>query len=102
MPSKPSTVNQLSMIKTEADSLYADILQQIEEIQDPQAQDVLTKLARLTQMNQELQPLGFINILSRITETHVAIDDELMQISEYVEAIVRVHQEEARSLEKIL
>jgi len=102
MPSKPSTVNQLSMIKTEADSLYADILQQIEEIQDPQAQDVLTKLARLTQMNQELQTLGFINILSRITENHVAIDDELMQISEYVEAIVRVHQEEARSLEKIL
>jgi len=102
MPSKLSTVNQLSLVKNEADSLYADILQQIEEIQDPQARDVLTKLAQLTQMNQELQTMGFINLLSRITENQVAIDDELMQISEYVEAMVRVHQEEARSLEKVL
>ncbi len=102
MPSKPSTVNQLSWVRSQADSLYADILQQTEEIQDPQAREVLTKLARLTQMNQELQTLGFINLLTRITENHVAVDDELMQISEYVEAIVRVHQEEARSLEKIL
>ena len=102
MPSKPSTANQLSWVKSQSDSLYADIIQQIEEIQDPQARDVVAKLARLTQINQELQTLGFINLLSRITENQVAVDDELMQISEYVEAIVRVHQEEARSLEKIL
>lgn len=102
MPSKPSIVNQLHWVKNQADSLYADIIQQIEEIQDPQAREILVKLARLTQINQELQTLGFINLLSRITENQVAVDDELMQISEYVEAIVRVHQEEARSLEKIL
>ena len=102
MPSKPSTLNQLSWVKNQSDSLYADILQQIEEIHDPQARDVVAKLVRLTQINQELQTLGFINLLSRITENQVAVDDELMQISEYVEAIVRVHQEEARSLEKIL
>jgi len=102
MPSKPSTVNQLSWVKSQSDSLYADIIQQIDEIQDPQARDVLAKLAQLTLINQELQTLGFINLLSRITENQVAVDDELMKISEYVEAIVRVHQEEARSLEKIL
>jgi len=102
MPSKPSTSNQLSWVKSQADSLYADIVQQIDEIQDPQARDVLAKLVWLTQINQELQTLGFINLLSRIIENQVAVDDELMQISEYVEAIVRVHQEEARSLEKIL
>lgn len=102
MPSKPSISNQLSWVKSQADSLYADIVQQIEEIQDPQARDVLAKLVWLTQINRELQTLGFINLLSRITENQVAVDDELMQISEYVEAIVRVHQEEARSLEKIL
>ena len=102
MPFDPSTVNQLSLVKNQADSLYAEILQLIEEIQDSQAREVLTKLVRLTQMNQELQTLSFINLLSRITENQVVIDDELMQISEYVEAIVRVHQEEARSLEKVL
>jgi hypothetical protein len=102
MPSKPSTLNQLSWIKSQSDSLYADIIQRIEEIQDLQAREVLAELAQLTQINQELQTLGFINLLSRITENQVAVDDELMQISEYVEAIVRVHQEEARSLEKIL
>jgi hypothetical protein len=102
MPFNPSTVNQLSLVKNQADSLYAEILQLIEEIQDSQAREVLTKLVRLTQMNQELQTLSFINLLSRITENQVVIDDELMQISEYVEAIVRVHQEEARSLEKVL
>jgi len=102
MPFNPSTVNQLSLVKNQADSLYAEILQLIEEIQDSQAREVLTKLVRLTQMNQELQTLSFINLLSRITENQVVIDDELMQISEYVEAVVRVHQEEARSLEKIL
>ncbi len=101
MPSKPSTVNQLSWVKSQADSLYADIIQQIDEIQDPQAQEVLAKLVQLTQIKQELQTLGFINILSRITENQATIDDELMHISEYVEAIVRVHQEEARSLQKI-
>jgi hypothetical protein len=53
-------------------------------------------------INQELQTLGFVNLLSKITENQVAIDDELVQISEFVEAIVRVHQEEARSLKKIL
>jgi hypothetical protein len=102
MPFNPSTVNQLSLVKNQADSLYAEILQLIEEIQDSQAREVLTKLVRLTQMNQELQTLSFINLLSRITENQVVIDDELMQISEYVEAVVRVHQEEARSLEKVL
>jgi len=102
MPFNPSTVNQLSLVKNQADSLYAEILQLIEEIQDSQAREVLTKLVRLTQMNQELQTLSFINLLSRITENQVVIDDELMQISEYVEAIVRVHQEEAKSLEKVL
>ena len=102
MPFNSSTVNQLSLVKNQADSLYAEILQLIEEIQDSQAREVLTKLVRLTQMNQELQTLSFINLLSRITENQVVIDDELMQISEYVEAIVRVHQEEARSLEKVL
>ena len=102
MPTKPSTVNQLTMVKNQADSLYADILQQIEEIQDPQTREVLVMLARLTQMNHELQTLGFINLLSRITENQVVIDDELLQISEYVEAIVKIHQEEARSLEKVL
>jgi hypothetical protein len=102
MPSEPSTTNQLSWAKTRSESLYAEILQQIEEIQDPETRDALTKLVRLTQINQELQTLGFINILSRITENQTAIDDELMQISEYVEAMVRVHQEEARNLEKVL
>ena len=102
MPSKPSTSNQLSWVKSQTDSLYADIVQQIDEIQDPPGRDVLAKLVQLTQINRELQTQGFINLLSRITENQVAVDDELMQISEYVEAIVRVHQEEARSLEKIL
>ncbi len=102
MPSDPSTTNQLSWAKNRSESLYSEILQQIEEIQDPETRDVLAKLARLTQINQELQTLGFINLLSRITDNQTAIDDELMQISEYVEAIVRVHQEEARNLEKIL
>jgi len=102
MPFKPSTANQLSWVKSQADSLYADILQQIDEIQGPRAREVLAKLVQLTQINQELQTRGFINLLSRITENQVAVDDELMQISEYVESVVRVHQEEARSLEKIL
>jgi hypothetical protein len=102
MSSGPSTLSQISWVKSRSESLYAEIIQQIDDIQDPQARDVLVKLAQLTQINQELQVLGFINLLSRITENQTAIDDELMQISEYVEAIVRVHQEEARSLEKIL
>jgi len=102
MPSKPSTTTQLSWAKNRSESLYEEILQQIEEVQDQETRDVLAKLARLTQINQELQTLGFINLLSRITENQKAIDDELMQISEYVEAMVRVHQEEARNLEKVL
>ncbi len=102
MPSKPSILSQLSWVKSRSDSLYADIIQQIEEIKDPNARDVLDKLAQLTQINQELHMLGYINLLSRITENHMAIDDELIQISEYVEAMVKVHQKEARSLEKIL
>jgi hypothetical protein len=102
MSSRPSTLNQLSWVKSQSESLYAEVIQQIEDIQDPQAREVLAKLAQLTQINQELQVLCFIDFLSRITENQTAIDDELMQISEYVEAIVRVHQEEARSLEKIL
>ncbi len=102
MPSKPSTTNQLSWAKNRSESLYTEVLQQIEEIQDPQTRDALAKLAQLTQINLELQTIGFINLISRITENQTAIDDELMQISEYVEEMVRVHQEEARSLEKIL
>lgn len=102
MPSDPSKLSQISWLKSQSDSLYEDIIQQIEEIKDPSAREVLDKLARLTQINQELHTLAILNLLSRITENQVAIDDEIMQISEYVEAIVRVHQEEARSLEKIL
>lgn len=102
MPSKTSILSQLSWAKSRFDSSYADIIQQIEEIKDPNAREVLDKLIQLTQTNQELQMLCYINLLSKITENQMAIDDELTQISEYVEAMVRVHQEEARSLEKIL
>ena len=102
MPPKPSMLSQLSWVKSLSDSLYADIIQQIGEIEDPNVRDVLDKLAQLTQINQELQTLGIVTLLSRITENQMAIDDELMQMSEYVEAMVRVHQEEARSLERIL
>jgi hypothetical protein len=102
MPSDPRKLSQISWLKSQSESLYEDIIQQIEEIEDPSAREVLGKLVQLTKINQELQTMGIINILSRIAENQVAVDDELMQISEYVEAIVRVHQEEARSLEKIL
>jgi hypothetical protein len=102
MPSDPRKLSQISWVKSQSESLYEDIIQQIEEIEDPGTREVLCKLVQLTKINQELQTMGIINILSRIAENQVAVDDELMQISEYVEAIVRVHQEEARSLEKIL
>jgi len=62
MSTRPSEFSQLSWVKNRSESLYAEVIQQIEYIQDPEARDVLAKLAQLTQINQELQVLGFINL----------------------------------------
>ncbi|MBN2334320.1 hypothetical protein JXL21_02090 [Candidatus Bathyarchaeota archaeon] len=96
------TQNRVHWLQSRHDAILAEIEQQIEEISDPHARDALNSLVELNKVSLQLQALGFVNILSRIAENQLAVDDELLQISEYVDAIVSVHMEEAANLEKVL
>lgn len=102
MPYEDITVSQLTWLQSKAEGLLAEVSQQIEEIKDPAVREALSKLYQLTEISQQIQVMGFVNVLSKITENQAAVDDELQEISEYLEAIVAVHMKEAKNLEKIM
>ncbi|MCW4049019.1 MAG: hypothetical protein NWE89_04705 [Candidatus Bathyarchaeota archaeon] len=93
---------QITWLKTSADALQSEITSMIDDVRDPETRQVLTRITELVKLQSELQALGYVSMLSYMRENQEALDQELMEISEYMSTIINIHRKEAETLEKVL
>jgi hypothetical protein len=93
---------QIKWLKTRQDALLDDIMSDLDYIPENSQKDIISNLINYVKTSQEIQNLGFLAILTHMVETQSAIDDELMDISEYMAAILCIHRKEAENLEKLI
>jgi hypothetical protein len=74
----------------------------IEELPDSQHKHVLEQILQLNELTNEFHQLQLITLLAHIRQDNKSIDDELQEISDYMEQILMIHRTEAENLEKIL
>jgi len=101
MPQKDFNTT-LTWLQTRAQALQNDIESTIDDLPDTQHKQVLEQILRLHELTMEIQALGVVNILAHVRENNTSIDKELQEISDYVEQILLIHQEEHDNLQKIL
>ncbi|TRO53993.1 hypothetical protein E2P71_05190 [Candidatus Bathyarchaeota archaeon] len=101
MPQKDFNTT-LTWLQTRAQALQNDIESTIDDLPDTQHKQVLEQILRLHELTMEIQALGVVNILAHVRENNTSIDKELQEISDYVEQILLIHQQEHDNLQKIL
>lgn len=90
----PNTTNQLQWLNTR----YAAI---INELQGTETSETNEKLVELLTLNQQIQTQMMLTILANQQHQQKDIDDQLTEISQYLQEIVTDHILEAENLEKI-
>ena len=90
----PNQTNQLQWLNTR----YAAIL---EDIQTRTSGEANEKLLELLMLNQQIQAQMMITILANQEQQRQDTDNQLMEISDYLQEIVSSHIREAENLEKI-
>ena len=90
----PNQTNQLQWLNTR----YAAI---IEDIQTTTSDETNEKLVELLQLNQQIQAQMMLTILANQEQLRQDTDNQLMEISEYLQEIVSSHIREAENFEKI-
>jgi hypothetical protein len=73
----------------------------IEELQDQDSGIILSKMKELIIINNTINSLRLADIIIKIRENQLEIDNELLAISDSVSQILEVHVEEAQSLRKL-
>ncbi|MCW4013676.1 MAG: hypothetical protein NWF07_11880 [Candidatus Bathyarchaeota archaeon] len=90
----PNPTNQLQWLNTR----YATILQ---DITDNASGETNEKLLELLMLNQQIQAQMMITILANQEQQRQDTDNQLMEISDYLQEIVSSHIREAENFEKI-
>ena len=90
----PNQINQLQWLNTR----YAAIL---EDIQTRTSGEANEKLLELLMLNQQIQAQMMITILANQEQQRQDTDNQLMEISDYLQEIVSSHIREAENFEKI-
>jgi len=93
---------QIKWLKTRQEALLDDVISDLDDIPENIQKEIISDLINYVRISQEIQNLGFLAILTHMVETQSAIDDELMDISEYMAAILSIHRKEAENLEKLI
>lgn len=94
--------NQLTWLLKKREQMLDMINNQIEEVEDHVQRDALTKIVELVNIDSSIQTQCIINMLTDIKKNEMEIDQELMEVSEYLSTIVNIHMSEAENLEKVL
>ena len=90
----PNLTNQLQWLNTR----YAAILQ---DITNNASGETNEKLIELLTLNQQIQAQMMLTILAKQEQQKMDIDDQLMEIGDYLQGLVSNHIREAENLEKI-
>jgi len=93
---------QIKWLKTRQEALLSELILDVEDLRDTRQKEITENLMEYVRISQEIQSLGFLSLLAYLKETQSAIDDELMDISEYMAAILSIHRTEAENLEKLI
>jgi hypothetical protein len=90
----PNPTNQLKWLNTR----YTSIIQDLTNNTSGETND---KLVELLKINQQIQSQMMLTILANQEQQRQDIDDQLMEISHYLQEIVSSHIREAENFEKI-
>jgi hypothetical protein len=101
MPQK-NVNTTLTWLQMRSQALQRDIESTIDDLPDTQHRQVLEQILQLHELTIETQALGLATILAHIWENNTCVDKELQEISDYVEQILIIHQQEHDNLQKIL
>jgi len=93
---------QIKWLKTRQEALLDDVISDLDDIPENIQKEIISDLINYVRISQEIQNLGFLAILTHMVETQSAIDDELMDISDYMAKILSIHRKEAENLEKLI
>jgi hypothetical protein len=81
--------------------LISEIENLSEETTDPTVAQALGKMTEVIRINQELQTVYSIHLLTALKQSEMEIDDQLNEIASYMESIIASRQMEAENLRKI-
>lgn len=101
MPQK-DTNTTLTWLQMRARALQRDIESNLDDMPDSRHKQVLEQILQLHELTTEIQALGLVTTLAHVRENNTSIDRELQEISDYVEQILIIHQQEHDNLQKIL
>jgi hypothetical protein len=91
-----------TLLLNQIQALQSTVTMNIEELPDSQHKRVLEQMLQLNELTNELHKLQLITLLTHIRLDNKSVDDELQEISDYMEQILMIHRTEAENLEKIL
>lgn len=90
----PNQINQLQWLNTR----YTAI---IEDIRNNASGETTEKIIELLSLNQHIQAQIMLTMLANQKQQKIETDDQLMEISQFLQEIVTSHIREAENLDKI-
>jgi hypothetical protein len=91
-----------TLLINQIQALQSTVTTSIEELPDGQHKQVLEQMFQLGELTNELHRLQLLKILAYLEQNNSEVDDDLKEISDYMEQILVIHRNEAENLEKIL
>jgi len=91
-----------TLLLNQIQALQSTITTNIEELPDSQHKQAFEQILQLSELTNELHRLQLVTILAHIRLDNKGVDDELQEISDYMEQILTIHRNEAENLGKIL
>ena len=91
-----------TLLLNQIQALQSTITASIEELPDGQHKQVLEQILQLSELTNELHQLQLVTIFAHVQQNNRDVDDDLKEISDYMEQILVIHRCEAENLEKIL
>ena len=93
--------NQLQWLQSRSNILISEIEDLSENSGDPTVAKALGKMSEVMRINQQMQGIYAVHLLTVLKQSEMEIDDQLNDIASYLESIMASRQMEAENLRKI-
>jgi hypothetical protein len=93
--------NQLQWLQSRSNILISEIEDLSENAGDPTVAKALGKMSEVMRINQQMQGIYAVHLLTALKQSEMEIDDQLNDIASYLESIMASRQREAENLRKI-
>ena len=97
----PSGNNQLQWLQSHSNNLISEIEELAGATQDPVVAEAMNKVVELMHINNQIQGIYALHLLTSLKQSEMEIDDQLNEIAGYMESIILSRQREAENLRKI-